>query len=302
MAPSPQDLARQELARREIARREQATAAENAPPNLLTPQRTAQAFLDKSLTPEQAFSNTLNELTTRHGANNVRLIESDNDMAVHVFDERGNMVPRESIMSVNQSLGQIQNIGFQELKGAAEAQPEVDAWTNFLAGLKATEAGKVNFLKAKYERLGGQVIPESDENHNLTGNAIIKMPGKPPQIVKLEGMSVGTVAGASGDVGEALIGTGGAALGGVLSGGLGAALGGAGADALASAARQGISAALPGDDELTPWARVGKGTANVALGLAGEGTGKLLGMAGRGALGAIREGAAVFRRAGPVRR
>lgn len=133
-----------------------------------------------------------------------------------------------------------------------------DFWTRFNAGLKVTEAGKLNYLRERYGKENVFVQPED-------GSLVIRDP-KTNQVFPFD-PSVdqsfvrdipGDLADIAGDVAEAaaggISGVGGAivgAAGGPLGAAAGAMIGGGLGSGAANVLRQGGSANIAGDDELT---------------------------------------------------
>lgn len=151
-----------------------------------------------------------------------------------------------------------------------EADPdESPSWgTRFLAGIKATPEGRLNFLRKKFGE--DKVLPVYDSAGEIH-NVVIKRDGKKPILLDPRGLDWGDVADESGSAIEAAGGLLGAAVAARAGKGRGAsALIEAAGDLAGTAARQGASALLPGDDEMSALERAQAAGVNIGAGQIGN--------------------------------
>ena len=138
--------------------------------------------------------------------------------------------------------------------------------TRSLASIKASEAGKINYLKKKFG--------ENNVAKDTKGNVVFReAEGLGWRAFDEKGFDIGDLADFSGDAVEGVAGVGGALGGTVATGGLGALAGGAIGAATGNAARQGLSILIPGDDELSAEDRVKQAGVSAVVGAAAGGAG-----------------------------
>lgn len=148
-----------------------------------------------------------------------------------------------------------------------------------LASLPRSQKGKFRSLQKRYGP--GNVVPYYGDDDEV-GNFLFRETGQPgwvlhdPKGARLTDIP-GDIADVGADIGQAIAGGLGSILGARIGGAQGLVLGGAALDALASATRQAGSAAIGAEEGFDPSA-IGM---DVAIGLAGEGVGKLAGAAAR---------------------
>jgi hypothetical protein len=135
---------------------------------------------------------------------------------------------------------------------------------SFLAGLKASPTGKMNFLREKF---GSENVKEVKDSSGNIVNVVIGRPGQRPMLLDPKGIDFGDILAQSGNVLETAAGMGGAVLAARAGRGrMGSAAIEAGADLAGGVARQAVSAMLPGDDNLSMADRAGMVGLGVAAG------------------------------------
>lgn len=234
------------------------------------------------------YRNTMTELEKRYGGPAQELFEPN---------EQGGQWPmglvsaphkrtgaRESV-NVEVALEDIQKAVQERLQTEARSQAPEGLGVRALAGLKVSDTGVGNFLRAKYPK--ADIIPEV-VNNEATGNFIIREPGKPARFLRDAGGTdfepLADLADVSADVVRAGVAAPVVAAATPSTLGIGTAPAIALGGVAGEAAAQGISAALPGADELSLTDRAKMGAINVGTELAGAGAGALIGAAGRGAV------------------
>jgi hypothetical protein len=162
--------------------------------------------------------------------------------------------------------------------------------TRFLAGLKASPAGRLNFLRHRFG--ANNVHPLTNSSGELE-NVVIERPGQKPVLLDPQATDISSwlrdlpgdaTADVSGDAIETAGGIAGAAGAARLGRGRGvsALIEGAG-DLVGSAVRQSVSALIPGDDELTTTERLTMAGVNAGAGQIGNAAQGAASFAGRNA-------------------
>lgn len=186
----------------------------------------------------------------------------------------------------------------ERARSSEGSQGSVDLRTRFEAGMKATEAGKLNYLREKYgkanvraEQDGSIKIKDPSSGAELTFDPSPRggftwdglksfLADIPGDIADLSGdalefatQQAGILAGAAEG---AAIGSAVPAVGNILGGALGGYAGAGAGGVAGNLARQAASAALPGSDELTPIQRGAAAADAGQFAMAGESMGPLV--------------------------
>jgi len=237
------------------------------PPTLLDEDREAaiQAVAQNKIDDKQLLANTMAALQSRYPVIAPGEDDSGALMGITAADKDGSIT-----VMVPDALAEIYRGAHKILRAQAEQQPEIGSFAARAgAGLKASPNGAINYLQNRFP--DAQIIPDVDEDGTLTGNAIIREPGKPPRYLDRKDLwTLGDVADLSGDALETSVGTAGAVGGALLGGPAGAVAGGAVGGGLGAAARQVASATLPGADNLSTGDRLVNIGLSAGLGAAGE--------------------------------
>jgi hypothetical protein len=255
----------------------------------------ARAIASGDITKEELYKNTLDVLGKRYNA----VMPTEDAEGNQLIWVQGTTKDEPGFtLSVGDSLANIYRKAHQVMSKEAEGQPELATFAQRTATGFKSNRGAINYLKRKLPR-GTQVIPDLDDQGNVTNDIIIKKPGEPSQYYDKDTFNVNDVADLFGEAPEAALGTFFAIKGALLGGGTPASIplaiaGGSAGSALGEATKQTIGAILPGDDEMTIGERfteVGKGALRGGV---GEALGIPLAAVGRGI---VRKGPQIAKKA-----
>jgi hypothetical protein len=251
-------------------------------------------LMDGAVSDQQLLDNTIKFLSQKYTVVPITPEGMTYPAKLQLIDKEGKVAE----FDVQNALVSIYRKAQYDMQRRAEDQPEFGTKIERAAASFKTPMGAMNYLKSRHPN--AEIFPAVTEDGEMTGNYILREPGKEPQIFNSSSLNANDLFGLLGEVPGALASGAGAYLGGSIAGaaGPGAAVGGATIGAgigagVGNAAKQFLGGLLPGSDEVSGSDRAKEVGQNMMLGATGE---VLAGPIGAGARAVARGGPQLIRR------